>query len=352
MLQKKINGARMLEWITMPEVPGLRFRHFQGETDYAHMLEIITDSKDEDGIERVDTLEDIARAYAHLSNCDPHTDMVFAEVNDAVVGYARATWWKEESPERWVYAHFGFLKPAWRHKGIGRAMLQILQQRLLEIAAEHLEKGERSAAKPAVFRSWASDTEIGTQALLESEGFQPIRWFYTMVRPNLDNIPNLPLPEGIEVRPVNWEAHKRLIFEAEVEAFRDHWGYSEPTEENYQEWLATVRENPNIDPSLWRVAWSGEDVVGMVRSFILPDENKEYNRLRGWTEHISVRRPWRQQGIARALIALSLKAIRDKGMTEAALGVDTQNTSGALRLYEFMGFRPVKKHTDFEKPMY
>lgn len=351
MLEKKINDQVMHEWMTMPEVPGLSFRHFQGEADYPHMLEIITDSKDEDGIERVDTLEDIARVYAHLSNCDPYTDMVFAEVDGAVVGYARATWWKEENPERWVYAHFGFLKPAWRRRGIGRVMLQILQQRLLEIAASHLENGERSVDAPAVFRSWASDTELATRALLESEGFRPVRWSYTMVRPNLDNIPDLPLPDGVEVRPVKWEAHKRLIFEAEAEAFRDHWGYSAPTEEDYQEWLATVRENPDIDPSLWRVAWSGDEVIGMVRSFILPDENQEYNRLRGWTEHISVRRPWRQQGVARALIALSLKALKEKGMAEAALGVDTQNTSGALRLYEFMGFKPVKSHTNFEKPL-
>ena len=37
----------------------------------------------------------------------------------------------------------------------------------------------------------------------------------------------------------------------------------------------------------------------MVRNFINHKENQEANRKRGYTENISVRRPWRRQGIAR-----------------------------------------------------
>lgn len=340
-----------LAWMVMPEVPGLRFRRFQGAADYPRMLAVIEASKVADQIERVDSLENLTRYYEHLTNCDPERDMVIAEVQGEVVGYARATWWQQTNPDGWVYAHFGFLKSAWRRMGIGRAMLQILQRRLRVIAAEHLGSGERSADLPATFGSWASDTEVGTQKLLESEGFQANRWFYQMVRPDLENIPDLRLPAGIEVRPVEWEAHKRLIFEAETEAFRDHWGYSAPSEEDYQAWVAEVEGDASIDPVLWRVAWQGDQVVGMVRSFINEDENREYQRRRGWTEHISVRRPWRRQGVAKALIALSLQALKARGMSEAALGVDTHNTSGANNLYESMGFRPVKIQINYEKPL-
>jgi hypothetical protein len=38
-------------------------------------------------------------------------------------------------------------------------------------------------------------------------------------------------------------------------------------------------------------------------------------------------------------------------MTEGALGVDTENVTGALRLYESVGFRPVSKSTTYRKPM-
>jgi ribosomal protein S18 acetylase RimI-like enzyme len=89
----------------------------------------------------------------------------------------------------------------------------------------------------------------------------------------------------------------------------------------------------------------------MVLPFINQNENQEYNRLRGWTEEICVRRPWRKRGLARALLVRSLWAIKERGMQEAALGVDTENLSGALRLYESVGFRPVKRWTTYLKPM-
>ena len=66
--------------------------------------------------------------------------------------------------------------------------------------------------------------------------------------------------------------------------------------------------DPDFDPSLWRVAWQGDEVAGMVLSFINKDENEMYGRKRGYTENICVRRPWRKQGLAKALIALSLTA--------------------------------------------
>jgi mycothiol synthase len=160
----------------------------------------------------------------------------------------------------------------------------------------------------------------------------------------LENIPVAPMPAGLEVRSVIPE-HYQPIHQASLDAFRDHWGFSENHEPTIEQWL----EDPNFDPSLWRVGWDGDQVAGMVRSFIDRKENEEYNRKRGWTEDICVRRPWRRRGLARSLLVQSLHAIKERGMTEAALGVDTQNPTGALRLYESVGFRPVKRFTAYQK---
>lgn len=89
----------------------------------------------------------------------------------------------------------------------------------------------------------------------------------------------------------------------------------------------------------------------MVRSFINVDENERRGRRRGYVEHISVRRPWRRRGLARALIAASFPLLRARGMEEGALGVDTENTSGALRVYEACGFRPVARSATYRKPL-
>jgi GNAT superfamily N-acetyltransferase len=301
------------------------------------MAAVIEACKDEDQEERADSAEDIATAYKHLVNCDPYQDMLFAQVYDRLIGYSRVSWHQELSGDL-IYTHFGFLLPEWRRQGIGRAMLRYNQSRLCQVAADH------EVVTGRYFESFASDTEIAHEHLLKSEGFEPVRHFYRMLRPDLENIPHAPMPDGLEVRPVKPE-HLQLICDAANEAFRDHWG----SNDDYQLTVAELQDSPYYDPSLWKVAWAGDEVAGMVLSYINTKENEEYNRLRGWTEDISVRRPYRRQGLASSLIAQSLHLLKELGMQEAALGVDTQNLSGALRVYERMGFRPDKRFTTYRK---
>ena len=59
---------------------------------------------------------------------------------------------------------------------------------------------------------------------------------------------------------------------------------------------------------------------------------------RGWLEHISVRRQWRRRGLGRAITAAAMVRLREAGIDEAMLGVDSENPTGALGLYEGLGF--------------
>jgi mycothiol synthase len=326
-------------------VPGLRFRSFRGEADYPEILSIIAASKEADGNERSDSLKDVARNYSHLHNSDPNRDMLFAEVNGQTVGYTRG-WWEIESDGNWLGFHIGWVKPEWRGKGIGRTLLDFVETRLGEIAAEQVKNGQLSPDMPRYFSTDVADTEKAREALLLHTGYRAIRYAFSMTRPDLENIPDQPLPPGLEVRPVLPE-HYRQVWDASNEAFRDHWGYIPEPEEYYRRML----EDPSFDPSLWRVAWDGDQVAGMVLSFINKAENTEYNRKRGYTENICVRRPWRGKGLAKALIALSLQAIKERGMDHAALGVDAENISGALQLYESMGYQVVKRMSIYRKAM-
>lgn len=323
----------------------LRFRPFQGHTDYAQIWAILRACTSADRLERSDTLEDVERTYTHLHHCDPYRDMLFAEVNGQTVGYVRGWWDIEESSEpKWLGVHLGFVSPAWRGKGIGRNLLDFVETRLAEVAAELVQQGQLAPELPRFASCEVYDTETAKTALLEYAGHQAVRYGLDMVRPDLENIPDLPLPADLQVRPVLPE-HYRAVWDACNEAFRDHWGYiPEPEEEFYK-----MQESPEFDPSLWRVAWEGDQVAGMVLSFINAAENSEYNRKRGYTENICVRRPWRGKGLAKALIALSLQAIKERGMEHAALGVDSQNLSGALQLYQSMGYEVVKRMAIYRK---
>ena len=75
------------------------------------------------------------------------------------------------------------------------------------------------------------------------------------------------------------------------------------------------------------------------------------NRIVARDSSSSARRPWRRRGLARALIARSLRLLQELGMEEAALGVDAENPNSALRLYESMGFRTVKQHGTYRKAL-
>jgi len=303
------------------------------------MADAARESRLADGVEEADTHENMKQAYANLKNCDPNKDIVIIEVNGEVVGYKRVTWWEELDGTR-IYGHFGFLKPEWRGKGIGHALFKHSEARLREIAAGHPE------GKPHFLDTGTPITNQGLLDILRAEGYEPVRSFYEMVRPDLENLPDVSMPDGLEIRPVRPE-HYRTIWEAEAEAFRDHWGESPVEEEDYKRWL----EQPLFQPEIWTVAWDGEQVAGIIRNYINEFENNYFNRKRGYTENISVRRPWRRRGLARALIARSFQIHKELGMTEAALGVDADNPSGARQLYENMGFKTKQTFMSFRKPM-
>jgi mycothiol synthase len=337
-----------LEKISFPgvvNIPGFTWRGFQGETDFPKMLRVLHGCKEVDGIERSETLKDVANNYAHLHHCDPYHDMLFAEVNAEVVGYSRV-WWALEGSGQWIGFNFGNVLPEWRHKGIGSKMLGFNEDRLRQIATQLKKTGQIPMDATCLLDNTVNNSEVARIHLLERRGYLPIRYAFEMIRPDLENIPDLPLPPGVELRAVE-NQHLKLIWEASNEAFRDHWGYIPDPWEEFERMI----NDSDFDPSLWRVAWQGDQIAGMVLSFIDKDENELYSHKRGYTENICVRRPWRRQGLAKALIARGLMALKERGMTEAGLGVDAENISGALHLYESMGYRVVKTTTIYRKPL-
>jgi len=321
-----------------PDLPGLHIRRYQGEKDFQIIASINRACNKVDRVVRVVDPEYLKTRYTHMPNFNLHEDLVIAEVENEKIGYGNINWWQELDGTR-VYEHKICLVPAWQGKGIAVSLLRYHQNNLKRISNKHPNDGER------YFETYAAETEEYTQCILIKDGYETVRHFFEMVRPDLENIPEALLPEGLEVRKVKPE-HYQAIYDAEQEAFRDHWGYSEEAEPPLEAWL----DDPSFDPSIWRVAWDGDQVAGMVRSFIDQVENDFYNRERGWTENISVRRPWRRRGLARSLIVQSLYAIKERGMTEAALGVDTNNPQGALKLYQSVGFQQAYKISAYRKP--
>jgi mycothiol synthase len=325
----------------VPAIAGLRVRRYRGEEDLPAMLEVYAAAHEADGLEDVTTLDQMKLNYATLVNSDPARDMLLAEVDGVVVAYARVFWTELVEGGR-SYENFGFVHPAWRRRGIGSALHRRNEARLREIAAEHGDVGG-----PKWLASGSVEVDRGNVALLTGDGYEPARYFFDMVAPSLDGITNAPMPGGLELRPVRRDQY-RTIWLASAEAFRDHWGEQEWAEED---WVRFEADPDNADPSLWRVAWDGDEVAGAVMTTVPERENERHGRRRVYVAAVSVRRPYRRRGLARGLLAGSLVAARHAGFTSASLGVDTDSPTGATALYRSLGFEPERTFIAFRKPL-
>jgi len=345
---------------TLP-IAGLIFRHYQGEQDLPAMLDVFRSSRSTgpelDHDETVlDSLRDITNKYRHQTNSDLYQDVLIAEVNDQMAAYGRVNWRQLEARggaregDR-IYFMEWYIRPEWRGQGLEETFLRQSQERLRRIIRKQDSEAPFNGSR--LFEASATSLQPELIHMLEEDGFQAARWGCKMTCSNLQNIPDIPMPAGLEVRPVKPE-HYRQIWDALLDAFHDDPGYSEPSEEDYESW----RQSAQFQPDLWQVAWEGDcaNAVGMVTGMVLnyitnAPANIEDEPGIAWTEDICVRRPWRRRGLARALLARSMRMFREMGFTQTSLGVDLNNPESASRLYESMGYQIVRLFTLYRKPV-
>ena len=305
------------------------------------MAVALTEARRAKGNPELVTTEDLDGSYQHLTDCEPELDIALIEDEAGhLAGYTRPVYDRMED-QSLDLSVFLPLRDAHRTPEVFHAVVPQIEAHLLKWLD----------GSPARYRAYAGHPGPGTPATgeaawLEALGYEATEWGASLRRPHLDNIAELELPEGIELRPAV-EADLRTIVVAHCEAFRGEWDFSEPTEKDYA-WLL---DNPHRDESLWQVAWDGDQVVGQVKPFINHEENAERGYLRGYAEFISTHHDYRNRGIAGALLAKALVALRDRGMTEAVLGVDTNNPGGAFQLYTKLGFAIDSYEAIYTKPI-
>lgn len=294
-----------------------------------------------DGVDELVTGEQLANWLGHVTDhFDPAHDVVCATIDDELVGYGWVDWVDTTDGLR-EFRVSGYVRPDHQGCGIGRRMLAWQEG---HARAHPAADGTR----PLVLGTWSPEERARKRRLFDGAGYAPVRFFFTMRRPSLDGIGLPPMPDGLELRPIgNDRASLRRLWDADVEAFADHWGGFDGSEAAFERALT----DPDLEPELYVVAWDGDEIAGAVTNAVPRAENEAFGRRRGWLETVFVRRPWRRRGLGAALVGRALVRLREAGMDEAMLGVDSANPSGALGLYERAGFVVDRRALAYRKPM-
>lgn len=323
-----------------PVIAGLHFRRPRGEQDadalhavhlgrMAHdQLTPLSLSESLPGRERLQ--ETLSRAAAQ----DRLNRWLVAQIDDLVVGYSQVVSWPE-ADGTWVYLTLGWVLPEWRGKGIGTAMLHWTEDRIRQLAAaEHPGDKIELAAN-------ASSTEREATALLLHEGYRAV---YTVLDMALDAstpVPVHPLPAGVEVRPVLPE-HYPLIAASIHESYQREYDDGRFNEDYSAEINLARLKDPSHDPTLWQVAWDGDQVAGQVVPLIENGAAEIYE--------VSVRPAWRRRGLARGLLSRALRSVRERGIDVIRLRTVKDFRTRAKDLYHSVGFRVVKEFPRYRKP--
>ena len=203
------------------------------------------------------------------------------------------------------------------------ALEAFMLERIETRAREKLAGAEPGTA---VLRGVAYENETIAPRLLRESGFEPVRYFWRMAIPlRGDEAPPEP-PGGITLRDFEPDTDAADVHAALLEAFADHWGT--PTAP-FDEWTEEFMTGDEYDPTLWIVAEDGEQVAGA----LLARRTGE----RGWIAELGVRPAWRGRGVGAALLRSSFARFAARGVREAILSVDSDNVTGATRLYERVG---------------
>lgn len=312
--------------------PILVLRAYRGPEDHPAMNEAARAVRAFNGDAELGTVADMDNHYAHLPFADLPRDCALVEADGRVVGYGRASRQPLANGDARVDCILN-IDPAARGLGVE----ELLVGHALRRSAELIGGTSEVRVDRASFYVTGRDSEL--IRVIEARGLARVRREAQLVRPTFADIPDLPIPAPLRVRPIDPgdRAMHRRVFDADARAFAESYGQEAPTEAGFEEFIS----GPSFDPALWRVAFDGDVIAGQILNYM--GDRQPDGTCVGWTEAISVQPEYRRRGLARALLAESLRAVRDAGATSAGLGVDTQNPNQALTLYESLGFRIVSE---------
>ncbi|MGY1839047.1 MULTISPECIES: GNAT family N-acetyltransferase [unclassified Modestobacter] len=281
--------------------------------------------------------EDLAGGWLNELVDLEHDTRLVTTADGAVVAYA-ATVAPPTFRDAYGVHLQGRVHPAWRGRGIGRALL-----------AWQLTRGEqlhvqRHPGSPARLTATVYTTMPSLEALLRRAGLAPVRWFFHMERPLTDLPPRRRL-DGIDLVPFTWDRDEEVRL-AHNAAFTEHYGSSERDLASWQVMFTGMR---TFRPDLSVLAVEDGEVLGYTLAYVSETAAAVTGSRESYFGQIGVVPAARGRGVSKAVIIEALHVAAAHDCQTAGLEVDSENVSGALGLYESLGFTTARTQVSWSR---
>jgi len=304
--------------------------------DFPAIAALLTAVFTHDKIPIVQTVEEVEEEFSGDS-CRLDHDVMVVEVGSQIAGIAYTIFLPSETKEERCYI-FGGVLPDFRKNGVGTA--------LMTWAVKHGEQLLQSTGRtiPKFLRAHVSRLNESAAKLFAQFQLHPVRFEEDLII-DLDSIHEPQPAANYSIIPWsnsrNAEAHSVKDL-----AFRDHWGSTPTSDENWEKLV--TGSTARTEHSFFAVA-PADKIIGLLLTHRYESDDELLGKKIGWIDKLCTLSEFRNQAVAKNLIAHALAKYKAIGLTHAALTVDTQNPTGAHGLYSKLGFEFFRGSTTFER---
>ena len=293
-------------------------RAFEGEDDLARLVvmlrAIVAHDRDDEGV----SVEDLRFEWIDDEEGWVRTLQVW-EVGDEFVA-AFGAWHETADQLNRSYCEVD-IHPDWREPVFVDEVIAAMDGGVSELIERPVEN-----------RLGCPSSWDWMRAGLERAGYAADRYFFRMSTSVDRTLPEPELPDGFQIRPFAGEGEIEEWVSAFNGAFADHYDPPTTTVVEKRHRMAETGYLPDADLVL--VA-PDKRIVGIGRN---SSEHLDDGTTKAWVNSVALLPEYRGRGLGRAVLLASMAALKAAGFTRVHLSVDSDNQTGAQKLYTSVGF--------------
>lgn len=305
----------------------IQIRNFR-ERDLPLIVVLLNAAEAVDHAEEGTSLEE-QRERAARPDLKPEENVFVAEDDEGRLVAMGVLTLKREVDENGFRSWFN-VHPMYRGRGLEDRLLARLEERARERLDETVtEKVYLSSDGHTVYEE--------RLRAMKRAGMNPVRTFWVMVRPELADLPLPSFPPGFVVRGYSMGEDDEQALDAHNDSFSEHFGHANNTMDWWNYYVHSIGYRPDL--TVVAVERGSNRIAGFCHVAVVEGECQRLGRMRGWVDILGVRKQYRRKGLGEALMLQAMHNMRAAGMEEVALGCDSENTTGATRLYFRLGYQ-------------